>query len=190
MTNHHKTELDRMRRQGATPATIAEKLDLPLATIRSYIYRHPLKEQENTCPACGKPVLAENRGKKRRFCSDACRMAWWNSHPTDVNKQAFYSITCQHCGKDFLSYGNKNRKYCSRECFLDAIHYHVRSEGQIVKKAVYIAIGINLDGKKDHVRTILPGFLPLLRLYFRRRRFRTASFTNCAIPANMSLTRI
>ena len=33
--------------------------------------------------------------------------------------------------------------------FLDAIHYHVRSEGQIAKKAVYIAIGINLDGKKD-----------------------------------------
>ena len=32
---------------------------------------------------------------------------------------------------------------------LDAIHYHVRSEGQIVKKAVYIALGINLDGKKD-----------------------------------------
>ena len=33
--------------------------------------------------------------------------------------------------------------------FLDAIHYHVRSEGQVVKKAVYIAIGINLDGRKD-----------------------------------------
>ena len=33
--------------------------------------------------------------------------------------------------------------------FLDAIHYHVRSEEQIVKKAVYIATGINLDGKKD-----------------------------------------
>lgn len=33
--------------------------------------------------------------------------------------------------------------------FLDAIHFHVRSEGQIVKKAVYIAIGINLDGRKD-----------------------------------------
>ena len=33
--------------------------------------------------------------------------------------------------------------------FLDAIHYHVRSEGQIIKKAVYIAIGINLDGRKD-----------------------------------------
>ena len=33
--------------------------------------------------------------------------------------------------------------------FLDAIHYHVRSEGQIIKKAVYIAIGINLEGRKD-----------------------------------------
>ncbi|RFZ76526.1 IS256 family transposase [Lacrimispora amygdalina] len=33
--------------------------------------------------------------------------------------------------------------------FLDAIHYHVRSEGQIVKKAVYIAIGVNLDGHKE-----------------------------------------
>mgnify|MGYP000555113440 FL=1 len=33
--------------------------------------------------------------------------------------------------------------------FLDAIHYHVRSEGQIVKKAVYIAIGINMEGIKE-----------------------------------------
>ena len=33
--------------------------------------------------------------------------------------------------------------------FLDAIHYHVRSEGQVVKKAVYIAIGIDLSGRKD-----------------------------------------
>lgn len=33
--------------------------------------------------------------------------------------------------------------------FMDAIHYHVRSEGAIVKKAVYVAIGINLHGIKD-----------------------------------------
>ena len=33
--------------------------------------------------------------------------------------------------------------------FMDAIHFHVRSEGQIVKKAVYVAIGINMDGIKD-----------------------------------------
>ena len=32
---------------------------------------------------------------------------------------------------------------------MDAIHFHVRSEGQIIKKAVYIAIGINMDGIKE-----------------------------------------
>ena len=33
--------------------------------------------------------------------------------------------------------------------FMDAIHFHVRSEGRIVKKAVYIAIGIRMDGLKE-----------------------------------------
>ena len=33
--------------------------------------------------------------------------------------------------------------------FMDAIHYHVRSEGRIVKKAVYIALGVDMDGHKD-----------------------------------------
>ena len=32
---------------------------------------------------------------------------------------------------------------------MDAIHYHVRSEGRIVKRAVYIALGIDMNGKKD-----------------------------------------
>lgn len=33
--------------------------------------------------------------------------------------------------------------------FMDAVHYHVRSEGRIIKKAVYVAIGINMDGMKE-----------------------------------------
>ncbi|MCG8483867.1 MAG: IS256 family transposase [Clostridia bacterium] len=33
--------------------------------------------------------------------------------------------------------------------FMDAIHFHVRSEGRILKKAVYIAIGINMEGYRD-----------------------------------------
>ena len=33
--------------------------------------------------------------------------------------------------------------------FLDAIHYHIRNEGRIAKQAVYIAIGIGMDGRKD-----------------------------------------
>ena len=33
--------------------------------------------------------------------------------------------------------------------FMDAIHYHVRSGGRIVKRAVYIALGMDMNGKKD-----------------------------------------
>ncbi|WP_442859719.1 IS256 family transposase [Anaerovorax sp. IOR16] len=33
--------------------------------------------------------------------------------------------------------------------FMDAIHFHVRSEGRIRKKAVYIALGIDMNGRKD-----------------------------------------
>jgi len=33
--------------------------------------------------------------------------------------------------------------------FLDAIHYNVRQEGRVIKKAVYVSIGLDLDGKRD-----------------------------------------
>ena len=33
--------------------------------------------------------------------------------------------------------------------FMDAIHFHARNEGRIVKRAVYIAIGIDMEGRKD-----------------------------------------
>jgi len=33
--------------------------------------------------------------------------------------------------------------------FLDAIHYPVRQDGRIVKKAVYVALGLDLEGRKD-----------------------------------------
>ena len=31
--------------------------------------------------------------------------------------------------------------------FMDAIHFHARNEGRIVKRAVYIAIGIDMEGR-------------------------------------------
>ncbi|KMZ53019.1 transposase, Mutator family [Dorea sp. D27] len=33
--------------------------------------------------------------------------------------------------------------------YMDAIHFHVRNEGRIVKRAVYIALGIDMEGRKD-----------------------------------------
>lgn len=40
-----------------------------------------------------------------------------------------------------------DRKYAV--VFMDAVHFHVRQDNQTVKKAVYVAIGIKLDGTKE-----------------------------------------
>lgn len=39
------------------------------------------------------------------------------------------------------------RKYAV--VFMDAVHFHVRQDNQTIKKAVYVAIGIKLDGSKE-----------------------------------------
>lgn len=33
--------------------------------------------------------------------------------------------------------------------YMDAIHFHVRAEGQVVKKAVYIVLGLDMKGRRD-----------------------------------------
>ena len=38
--------------------------------------------------------------------------------------------------------------------FMDAIHYHVQQDGMVVKKAVYIAIGMRADGTKEVLGSI------------------------------------
>lgn len=56
--------------------------------------------------------------KEKRFCSDKCRNKWWNTHLDKVNRRANYDFVCAYCKKPFISYGNKNRKYCSHECYI------------------------------------------------------------------------
>ena len=96
---------------------IAKALDLSPNTVKSHLRRHPPLLGASVCKQCGKPIQQKPNCKEKKFCSDQCRMAWWNSHQDQVNKKAFYTLVCQQCGKEFQSYGNKNRKYCCRECF-------------------------------------------------------------------------
>ena len=32
--------------------------------------------------------------------------------------KAYYTLTCRYCGKQFESYGNSHRVFCSRDCYL------------------------------------------------------------------------
>lgn len=121
MTKQEIATLNLMRSHDKSAADIAIALGLSVNTVRSYIRRHPPKDAVQVgCRQCGKPVLQVKGRKAKYFCSDRCRNAWWNAHPEKVQRKAYYRLTCQFCGKEFVSYGNKNRKYCSRLCYADA----------------------------------------------------------------------
>ena len=110
--------INNMRLEGHSPSEIAARLGLSPSTVRSHIHRHRHVRDEQSCKHCGKPLVQTKGHRAKKFCSDSCRMAWWNSHKEEVNKQAYYKLTCQHCGKEFDSYGNSNRKYCCRACYI------------------------------------------------------------------------
>ena len=113
-----KIAINNMRLEGHSPSVIAAKLGIPAGTVRSHIHRHPNIPGAKACKNCGRPLMQPKGRREKKFCSDSCRMVWWNSHQTEVSRKAYYHLTCQHCGKEFESYGNKNRKYCCRACYV------------------------------------------------------------------------
>ena len=69
------------------------------------------------CPECGKEVIQNPRGRRKKFCSEACRFSWKNKHQKPGNWK-MKTYTCPVCGVSFESkdYGDVKRKYCSRAC--------------------------------------------------------------------------
>ena len=43
------------------------------------------------CPQCGKPVT-QRSGHKKKFCSDRCRMEYWNSRQDQVAKGLLHRL--------------------------------------------------------------------------------------------------
>jgi endogenous inhibitor of DNA gyrase (YacG/DUF329 family) len=126
MTRKQITQVDEMRLYGKSISTIANVLGVSENTIKSYCRRkktivNPITPTNiapdiKSCPQCGCFIKHTPGVKRKRFCSDKCRMTWWNAHPDFVNRKAFYHYKCEHCSKSFKIYGNAHRKYCSRAC--------------------------------------------------------------------------
>ncbi len=127
MTDKQKTLIASYRNQGYGYSQISKLMDLSLECVKSYCKRNGLggvaaKRIEATghvCLTCGVAVEQNAGRKEKKFCSDRCRMKWWNSHPDRINRKANYEYTCPVCKKKFSAYGNANRKYCSHECYIE-----------------------------------------------------------------------
>jgi len=125
MTEAQKEQVRFLRCEGLGYGAIAARLDISENTVKSFCRRNHLtgvasKEPVLACRNCGGPLPQKSKRKQRKFCSEACRRAWWKQHPELIHKAAFYPATCAHCGQEFQSYGNKNRKYCSHTCYIAA----------------------------------------------------------------------
>ena len=122
MEINQRCKIEQMRSSGASYSSIAAALNLSINTVKSHCRRNKIKKEaisDNTiCSNCGGQITQKVGSKKRRFCSDKCRKAFWKAHPEQLNKKALYPTTCVHCGAIFLSYGNKNRKFCSHPCYI------------------------------------------------------------------------
>lgn len=120
MKDKQKQQIIALRRDGAGYGSIANQLGLSINTVKSFCRRHSLAAPptDSLCEQCGRPI-AQNPGRKRkRFCCDACRNKWWNSHLDLVKRKAVYTFTCPACGKVFAVYGNSHRKFCSHACYI------------------------------------------------------------------------
>ncbi len=113
-------EIDGLRFQGYGYKRIAHILGLSENTVKSYCRRHPFDKTKKVCLQCGKPIENTPHKREKKYCSDKCRLEWWNSHKELVNRRAVYSFVCENCGCGFESYGNNHRRYCSRRCFAEA----------------------------------------------------------------------
>ena len=120
MKPQDKIAIDNLRMEGKSAGDISIALNLSINTVRSHIRRHPDIPNARRCKTCGAFVVQPTGRREKKFCSDKCRMDWWNSHPEKINKKAYYNLVCEECGKEFESYGNNRRKYCCRACYLIA----------------------------------------------------------------------
>lgn len=130
MTDAQKISIEEMRKNGLGYGRIAQTLGISLNTVKSFCRRNGINGNTSSetavaltgettyCENCGREIQQIAKRKKKRFCSDKCRNAWWNSHLDQVKRKAVYDFRCLHCGKEFHIYGDKRRKYCSHDCYI------------------------------------------------------------------------
>ena len=128
MTDEQKRMIPALRDAGHTYKEIADEVGVPVSTIKTFFRRNKTpvapvvnkaKTETRHCLFCGREMEQVQGRKEKKFCSDGCRMKWWNSHPELQNRKGMTKCECAYCHKTFFAYGSAGRKYCSHECYIE-----------------------------------------------------------------------
>ena len=119
MTLSQKEQIKYLRQKGEKYSSIAAAVSVSENTVKSFCRRNNIEiaNDSDKCRYCGNKLIHVERKKRKAFCSDLCRMAWWKANPQALNRKAYYEAVCLSCGKAFQSYGNSKRKFCSKRCY-------------------------------------------------------------------------
>ena len=112
--------VERLRHEGKGPSAIAKETGISINTIKSHLGRHGLSvpRRTRTCLLCHTEIKTT-----KRFCSDACRAEWYESHRDE--EQDILHI-CKVCGTLFEPRPAK-QVYCSKQCFYND-RYHSKQD--------------------------------------------------------------
>ncbi len=127
MDNFQREQIRKLRSQGLGYKAIGKMVGLSRDSVRNYCKRNPdlfgfgkaVKQMlENKfcnqpkCLECQNNFELNHKGRTKQFCSASCRRKnWVKKHPEKAD-----SHFCKLCGMSFTTYGNPQRKYCSRSC--------------------------------------------------------------------------
>lgn len=138
MNESQQRQIWRLRHEGVGYGTIAKTINLSRDTVKKYCGRHPelkglgslVKENLDEgcgiyCKTCHQVLLHHSTGRPKKFCSAKCRKVHWDTHRDqhDKTKISYDELTCQNCGRSFLSYANPSRKFCSHTCYIQSRFY-------------------------------------------------------------------
>jgi len=117
MTQEQKDTVKALRGQGQAISKIAGALGLSANTIKDFCRREQKKKE--FCKHCHKPLAHLPGHKRKTYCDDVCRYAYWKKHRHLMHHKTVYHYICAYCGVAFDSL-TRNRKYCGHPCYIAA----------------------------------------------------------------------
>ena len=158
MTNDQKAEMERLRSLGYGYRIIAKQMGFSLERVKSYFRRHstPVREDGVNCLKCGALLTQTPGHKRKKFCSDKCRLEYWSTVPESDRNLTKHSHVCEMCGCEFEN-TRRNQRFCSRKCMADY------RRGGISNNAIpeENEKALQQDGKQNH-EAIITTFLQRL----------------------------
>ena len=129
MTAEEKVKVTQLFKDGYTIGEISSITAININTVKSFCRRCKaslLITEKDVCKQCGKELHHVPGKRKKVFCDEHCRNAWWNNHSDELAGNMDYDRTCPVCDKKFTS-KRKESKYCSRACY----YASRRSDGNV-----------------------------------------------------------